>query len=221
MKNIKVIITGASGMVGEGVLHECLQHRHVKSVLVVGRKPCGTVHAKLKEIIIPDLTDISTIQKQLLGYDACFFCAGVSSVGKKEEEYYKLTYTLTIDFATAVSKINKDLIFEYVSGAGTKTSEKGSMWARVKGKTENDLLKLPFKSVYNIRPGFMYPTKGLKNVQPYYKYFLWMFPVLKAVYPKGVSTLAAVAKGMINAALYGTDKTVLEVKDLVRLSERY
>ena len=146
---IKAIITGVTGMVGEGVLHECLNHSEVESVLVISRKPCGVKHEKLKEIIHKDFSDLSSIEDQLAGYNACYFCAGVSSVGKKEDEYKRITYDLTLNFAKTLFKLNSDMTFCYVSGVGTDSTEKGkSMWARVKGKTENDLLKLGFKDAY-------------------------------------------------------------------------
>src|SRR5580704_15421272 len=161
-KSVNAIITGATGMVGEGVLHECLLHPQVESVLVINRKPCGVVHPKLKEIIHNNFFDLSSIKDQLTGYNACFFCLGVSSVGMKEPEYYKLTYTLTLGFAETLARLNPDMVFEYISGAATDSTEKGrSMWARVKGKTENELAKLPFKKEYNFRPGYMHPTPGL------------------------------------------------------------
>src|SRR5437879_21661 len=168
---IRAIVTGATGMVGEGVLHECLLHPQVESVLVINRKPCGVVHPKLKEIIHSDFFELSVIEDQLPGYNACYFCLGVSSVGMKEPEYYKLTYTLTLNVAQTLSRLNPDMTFCYVSGASTDSTEKGrSMWARVKGKTENGLMKLPFKQVFNFRPGFMKATEGQKNVLPLYKY---------------------------------------------------
>ena len=140
---IKVIILGTTGMIGEGVLHKSLESPDVQSILVINRKPCGIEHEKLKEIIHKDFHDLSPIKDQLSGYNACFFCLGVSSVGMNEEEYRKLTYDLTLNFAKTVLELNKDMTFNYVSGQGTKSSEKGSMWARVKGKTENDLMALP------------------------------------------------------------------------------
>jgi len=216
---IKSIITGVTGMVGEGVLHECLLHPQVEAVLVINRKPCGVVHPKLKEIIHADFFDLSAIESQLSGYNACFFCLGVSSVGMKEPEYYKITYTLTLNVAETLSKLNSDMTFCYVSGGGTDSTEKGrSMWARVKGKTENDLLKLPFKQVYNFRPGYMHPTPGLKNTLPYYKYFTWLYPVVRAVFPKFVSTLAELGQAMINTVLIGYYKPILDVKDIVKLA---
>jgi hypothetical protein len=219
-KKIKAIITGVTGMVGEGVLHECLLHPDVEAVLVINRKPCGVIHPKLKEIIHQDFFDISPIEDQLSGYNACFFCLGVSSIGMKEPEYYKLTYTLTLNFAQPLSKLNPDMTFCYVSGGGTDSSEKGrSMWARVKGKTENDLMKLPFKQVFAFRPGYMHPTKGLKNVNPYYKYISWMYPFLRVVFPGGISTLAELGQAMINVVRFGYDKQILEVKDIVALAK--
>jgi uncharacterized protein YbjT (DUF2867 family) len=217
---IKAIITGVTGMVGEGVLHVCLQHDDVESVFVVGRKPCNITHPKLKEIIHADFYDLSAITEQLKGYDACFFCLGVSSVGMKEAEFYKPTYTLTMHFAETVSKQNNSIIFCYVSGAGTDSTEKGrQMWARVKGKTENDLMKLPFKKVYNFRPGYMQPTKGLKNTLSFYKYMSWIYPALRAAFPKHVSTLKELGLAMINAVTKGYPKSILEVKDIVALAK--
>jgi len=219
-EKIKAIITGVTGMVGEGVLHECLLHPDVETVLVINRKPCGIVHPKLKEIIHQDFFDISGIEGQLSGYNACFFCLGVSSVGMKEPEYYKLTYTLTLNVARPLSKLNPDMTFCYVSGAATDSTEKGrSIWARVKGKTESDLMKLPFKKVFAFRPGYMHPTKGLKNTNPYYKYISWMYPMLRAVFPGGVSTLAELGQAMINVVRFGYEKQVLEVKDIVALAK--
>ena len=220
-KNIKTIITGATGMVGEGVLHECLQHPNVEQVLVVNRKSCGVVHPKLKEIIHADFSDLKPIEEQLKGYNACFFCLGVSSVGMKEPEYYKLTYTLTLSFAETLARLNPEMIFEYISGAGTDSTEKGrSMWARVKGKTENGLAKLPFKKEYNFRPGYMHPTPGLKNTNKYYKYITWLYPILKLVAPNTVSTLKEMGLAMINAALLGHEKQILEVSDIKLLAAR-
>jgi hypothetical protein len=212
---IKAIITGATGMVGEGVLHECLNHQDVETVLVINRKPCGVVHPKLKEIIHSDFFDLSPIESQLNGYNACYFCLGVSSVGMKEPEYYKLTYTLTMHVAEILSRLNRDLVFCYVSGAGTDSTEKGKMmWARVKGKTENDLMKLPFKAVYAFRPAFILPTTGLKNVLPSYKYVTWLYPVFRPIFPNYFGTLKEIGLAMINSVKFGSGKQVLELKDI-------
>jgi len=216
---IRVIITGATGMVGEGALHECLQHEAVEDILVIGRKTCGVQHPKLKEIIHADFFDLSGIENQLAGYNACFFCLGVSSVGMKEQEYYRLTYTLTMNVAGVIARQNNEMTFCYISGASTDSSEKGRiMWARVKGKTENDLMKLPFKKVYNFRPGFMQPTKGLKNTLRIYKFFSWLYPVLRLLLPKSVSTLKELGLAMIQVTVKGYSKPIVEVKDIVALA---
>jgi uncharacterized protein YbjT (DUF2867 family) len=216
---IKAIITGATGMVGEGVLHECLQHSDVESVLVINRNPCGVKHEKIKEIIHNDLFDLSAIEDQLAGYNACYFCAGVSSVGKKEDEYTHITYDLTLNLADTLLKLNPDMTFCYVSGVGTDSTEKGrSMWARVKGKTENDLLKLPFKATYMFRPGYIQPTKGLKNAYKAYKIFTPFYPIWKLLFPNYVVTLEELGLSMINSTLYGSDKKILECRDIVNLS---
>jgi uncharacterized protein YbjT (DUF2867 family) len=218
---IRAMVTGATGMVGEGVLIECLQHPQVEAVLVINRKPCGVTHPKLKEIIHKDFFDLSAIEDQLSGYNACYFCLGVSSVGMKEPEYYKVTYTLTLNVGQTLSKLNPDMTFCYVSGAGTDSSEKGrSMWARVKGKTENDLAKLPFKQEFNFRPGFMKATEGQKNVISLYKYISWLYPILRRFFPGTVSTLAEVGQAMINVTLHGYDKQILEVKDIVAVAKK-
>lgn len=218
-QKIKVIITGVTGMVGEGVLHECLQDPRVESVLVINRKPCGISHPKLKEIIHKDFFDLTPIESKLSGYNACFFCLGVSSVGMKEQKYYKISYTLTMNFAQLLSKLNPDMTFCYVSGAGTDSSEKGRMkWARIKGKTENDLRKLPFKATYAFRPAFMLPTKGLKNTLAYYKYITWLYPVLHPLFPQYFGTLKELGLAILNSVIFGSDKEVLEATDIARLA---
>lgn len=220
-ENINAIITGSTGMVGEGVLHECLQHPLVKSVLVINRKPCEVVHPKLKEIIHSNYYDFSAIENQLTGYNACYFCLGVTSIGKNEEEYFKLTHTLTMALAEPLSRLNKDMTFCYVSGAGTDSTEKGrTMWARVKGKTENDLMKLPFKKVVAFRPGFIKPTKGLKRAHSFYKYVNWMFPIGKILYPKAFCTLKEIGLAMIHVVNKNDSKKIVEVKDIIELAEK-
>ena len=216
---IRAIVTGATGMVGEGVMHECLHDPDVESVLIINRKPSGFSHPKLKEIVHGNFFDITSIEQQLVGYNACYFCLGVSSVGMKEPEYRHLTYDLTMNVARTLSRINTDMVFCYVSGAGTDSTEKGkSMWARVKGKTENDLMKLPFKKVYAFRPGFMKPTPGLKNTLSGYKFLGWMYPGLRALFPNSASTLAEVGQAMLRVTKRQTDKSILEVRDIVALA---
>ena len=220
-ESIKVILTGATGMVGEGVLHECLSYPMISEILIINRKPAGVSHPKLKEIIHADFYDFSAIENQLAGYNACLFCLGVSSVGMKEQAYTKLTYTLTMHVAETISKINPGSIFCYISGAGTDSSEKGKlMWARVKGKTENDLARLPFKRVYNFRPGILTPTKGLKNTLGFYKYLGWLIPLIRTVAPNSISTLKELGIAMINAVTKGYEKNILEVKDIKQLANK-
>ena len=207
-------------MVGEGVLHESLLHPHVETVLVIGRRSCGVSHPKLKEIIHTDFFDLSTIKDQLKGYNACFFCLGVSSIGMKEKDYHHVTYDLTMHMATLLAELNQDMTFCYVSGASTDSTEHGKMmWARVKGQTENDLMRLPFKSAYMFRPGFMRPTKGLKHTLKGYMFFAWLYPVLRPMFPNFVCTLKEVGQAMINVTLRGSETPVLEVKDIVRLAQ--
>jgi uncharacterized protein YbjT (DUF2867 family) len=215
---IKVIITGSTGMVGEGVLDVCLRHPEVESVLVINRKPCGVTHNKLKEIICKDFNDLSSFENQLAGYNACYFCAGVSSVGKKEDEYKRITYELTLNFAKALVKLNTGMTFCYVSGTGTDSTEKGKiMWARVKGKTENDLLKLGFKDTYMFRPGYIQPIKGLKHTYKILKVVAPLYPIWKSLFPKYVITLEEVGLAMINSVLKGCERKILEcnaIRDL-------
>ena len=218
---IKAIITGATGMVGEGVLHECLLHSEVEQVLVIGRKSCGVTHPKLKEIIHNNFSDVSSLESKLESYNACFFCLGVSSIGLNEEEYFKRTNTLTLNFASLLSKLNPEMTFCYISGSGTDSTEQGKrMWARVKGKTENDLKKLKFKNVFYFRPGYMQPTKGLKNTLSFYKYISWLYPVLRFCFPKFVCSLRELGLAMIHSVIKGYEKQLLEVNDIVALSKR-
>jgi uncharacterized protein YbjT (DUF2867 family) len=218
---IRAIVTGATGMVGEGVLIECLNHRDVEKVLVINRRPCGITHPKLSEIIHADFFNFTPTDDQLKGYNACFFCLGVSSVGMKEADYYHATYELTLHVAGIISAQNPDMTFCYVSGAGTDSTEKGkSMWARVKGKTENDLLKLPFKKTYMFRPGLMKAAPYAKNTPNLYKYLGWMYPMLKAMFPGSACLLSEVGLAMINTVNKGPEKKILEVKDIIELSKR-
>ena len=216
---IKAIITGATGMVGEGVLLECLQNPAVAEVLVLGRRPCGYTHAKLRELLVSDLGDLSAIESQLSGYNACFFCAGVSAVGLSPEAYERITHDLTLRFAQTLARTSPALTFCYVSGAGTDSREQSRQrWARVKGRTENDLLKLPFRAAYMIRPAFLKPTAGQRNVLTMYRYVGWLYPVLRAVAPGTVSTLQELALALIAVAQRGAAKPVLEVRDLLALA---
>jgi nucleoside-diphosphate-sugar epimerase len=217
MGDIKVIITGATGMVGEGVMFECLQNEKVSEVFIVSRRHYEMEHPKLKELIVPDFFQLNRFAENMKGYDACFFCAGVSSVGMKEEKYTYLTYDTTLAFAKALIAVNSNLVFTYVSGSNTDSSEKGKiMWARVKGKTENDLMKLPFKAEYNFRPGAMLPFARQKNWKSLYKF---IGKIIKTISPKSVLTMQEVGRAMINAVTIGYPKRVLEIADIRQLAK--
>ena len=206
-------------MVGEGVLHVALNHESVESVLVIGRRSCEVNHPKLTEIIHRDFLDYADVAQSLTGYNACFFCLGVTSIGKDEQEYTRLTYDIAMRAGETLSKLNPDMTFCYVSGAGTDSSEKGkSMWARVKGKTENDLMKLPFKSVYAFRPGFIKPIKGLKNAFTIARVLGSFYPVLKIFFSKYVCTLEDVGLAMIYGVTKGYSRRVIECEDIFRLA---
>lgn len=214
---IKAIITGATGMVGEGVLLECLENPNVEQVLVINRKPGGRSHPKLKEVILKDFFKPEEVREQLSGYNACFFCLGISSVGISKEEYKRTTYDLTIKFANMLKSLNPDLTFCYITGAGTDSTENGSLaWARVKGATENELMRI-FKNAYMFRPGFMKASADQKNIKSYYKFFSWMYPIGRKLFPGGFCRLDEVGRAMIHAALKGSPKKVLEVRDIVAL----
>ena len=215
---IKAIITGTTGMVGEGVLHECLNHPDVESILVINRRSCDVSHPKLKEILHNDFYDLSHIENQLAGYNACFFCLGTTSVGKSEEVYTHITFELTKAFADTLIKQNPGMVFCYVSGSGTDSTEKGKiMWARVKGSTENYLIKL-FPKAYMFRPGLIIPTKGLRNTLTPYKIFAPLTPVVKLFFPKFVCSLKEIGIAMINSVTKGYEKNVLEVEDIKKLA---
>lgn len=219
---MKVILFGATGMVGQGVLRECLLDERVEIVLNIGRNATGQTHAKLDELVQADLYDYSRDEARLKGYDACFFCLGVSSAGINETDYQRITYDLTLAAAETLSHLNPGMTFIYVSGAGTDSGEHGrSMWARVKGKTENALLKLPFKAAYMFRPRIIRPLHGIRSKTPLYRAFytalgplLWL---LSAVSPSFVTTTEQMGRAMINAALNGAPKKLLENADINRL----
>jgi nucleoside-diphosphate-sugar epimerase len=216
---VKVIITGATGMVGEGVLLECLNDPQVEQVLVVNRRPIGRSHIKLREIVHADFFNLPPIEQQLKGYDACFFCLGVSSVGMSKEEYKRITYDLTMNVATLLAKLNPEMTFCYVTGAGTDSSEQGRMaWARVKGATENALLRL-FPRAYMFRPGALKATAGQKNLPKIYRFLAWIYPIGRAIYPAGFCTLQELGRAMIQAASRGSAKRVLEVRDIAALAK--
>jgi uncharacterized protein YbjT (DUF2867 family) len=218
---VKVIIFGATGMVGQGVLRECLVDPGVERVLSVARRPSGKQDAKLKEVLHADFFDYAAIESQLTGYDACFFCLGVSSVGMDAERYRHLTYDLTMAAATTLAKLNPGMVFTYVTGRGTDSTEQGSlMWARVKGKTENDLLKLPFKAAYMFRPAGIQPLHGVRSnlgwAQPIYVATAPLLGWLVRVAPGSMTTTERVGRAMISVARNGYPTPVLESADINR-----
>jgi uncharacterized protein YbjT (DUF2867 family) len=218
--HLNVIITGATGMVGEGVLLTCLEDPSIASVLLVSRKSYGMQHPKLKECIVRDFLHLDDVRDQLSGHDACFFCAGISSVGMSEADYTHITYDITLHFAGVLASLNPQMVFCYVSGAHTDSTEKGKvMWARVKGRTENALTRLGFRGVYNFRPGFMRATPGQRNIKSYYNLIGWAYPLLRVLLPNLVSTLHDVAIAMIRCAQQGYPKQILEVKDINALAK--
>ena len=219
LSGMKVILTGATGMVGEGVLLECLDNPLVERVMSVSRRPCDHTHEKLTEMLVPDFRELSAVEAKLSGYDACFYCAGISSVGLKEPEYSAITYDTPVAFATTLLRLNPGMTLVHVSGAHTDGTEQGKvMWARVKGKAENALLRLPFKGVYNFRPSLMKPTPGQKRVKGGYFLIKVLYPVFNLVFPG--MTLKDVARAMINAVRFGAPRGVLEVPDMRELAAR-
>lgn len=223
MEKLKVIITGATGMIGEGVLTECLNRPEVENVLVIGRKSCEGNHPKLTEIIHDDFFDFSAIAGHMAGFNTCFFCLGVTSMGKNEEEYTRLTYSLTMKFASLLASLNPEMTFCYISATGTDSTEKGrTMWARVKGRTENGLMTLPFRKVYHFRPGVLEPFLPLRPSQTYYKtykYLKWPLRLLKWVAPSRVIALKEFAAAMVNVAVAGYSGPILEIKDIKALAK--
>jgi len=216
---MKVILFGATGMVGQGVLRECLLDGSVESVLAIGRSPTGQQHAKLREIVHDDFLDYSAIESELTGYDSCFFCLGVSSVGMNEERYRHLTYDITLAAARTLARLNPQMVFVYVTGRGTDSTERGSlMWARIKGKTENDLLKLPFKAAYMFRPAGIQPLHGIRSktgwVQAIYVGTAPLLSLLNRVAPKYMTTTEQVGRAMIAVARDGFPRPVLESEDI-------
>lgn len=216
---MKVIIFGATGMVGQGVLRECLLDPVVDHVLAVGRSSTGVRNTKLTEIIHDDFMDYSAIESQLTGFDACFFCLGVSSIGMNEQRYRHLTYDLTLAAATTLARLNPQMIFTYVTGAGTDSTERGPrMWARIKGKTENDLFKLPFRAVYAFRPGAIEPLHGARSktpwVQAVYAVSGPLWSVLRRISPRLVTSTEQIGRAMIRVAREGYPRKVLEMEDI-------
>ena len=215
MEKLKIIITGATGMVGEGVLLHCLQSDEVQEVLIINRKPYGMSHPKLKQLLLADFNELANYSKQIEGFDACFYCAGVSSVGMNESDYSMITYDTTMNFAKVLLATNPEMVFNFVSGTLTKSDGK-QMWQRVKGRTEEALMALGFKGQYNFRPGFMKPVSGQKNVPWFFKPFIAIFTNLL---PKQSITLHEVGQAMIHTVTKGYSAQILEISDIKLLAK--
>lgn len=216
---MKIILFGATGMIGQGVLRECLLDPDVEEVLSISRASTGQTHAKLREILHKDLTDLSSIEGQLAGYDACLFTLGISSAGISEADYTRITYDITMAVAEALLRKSPDIAFLFISGAGTDSTEKGGqMWARVKGKTENALLRMPFKAAHMFRPGIIQPKHGITSRTSLYRVLyviLWpLFPLVRALFPKHITTTESLGQAMLAVAKRGAPKKVLESPDI-------
>jgi uncharacterized protein YbjT (DUF2867 family) len=218
---MKLILFGASGMVGQGVLRESLLDLDVEEVLVISRTPLGQQNAKLSEIIHKDFFDFSPIESELRGYDACFFCLGVTSAGMTEANYHRVTYDIALAAAQTLAKLNPAMTFIYVSGLGTDSTEKGrTMWARVKGQTENALLRLPFKAAYMFRPGYIQPLHGIKSKTNLYRAMYAIvapiYPLIRALFPKFVTTTEEIGRAMLELAKNGGPNAIIESQDIHR-----
>jgi uncharacterized protein YbjT (DUF2867 family) len=221
-----VVIFGATGMVGQGVLRECLGDPGVRRVLAVGRTPTGLRHPRLEELVRADLFDYADVEPRLAGFDACFFCLGVSSAGMALGAYERITYGITLAAAGTLARLNPGMTFVYVTGAGTDSSERGrSGWARIKGKTENALLRLPFKAAYMFRPGAIEPAHGERSKTPGYRLFYaalgWLLPLLRRVLPQGmVVTTEQIGRAMLAVARQGAPGPIVEARDIASLGGR-
>lgn len=221
---MKVLLFGATGMVGQGVLRECLDAEDVESVMILGRTSTDKKHPKLQEVVQTDLLDYSAVESKLQNLDACFFCLGVSSSGMSEADYYHITYEITLAAARTLARLNPQMTFVYVSGAGTDSTGRGRiMWARVKGKTENDLLRLPFKAIYMFRPGFIQPLHGAQSKTTSYRVFYSIlkpfFPILRILLPRQFLTTETIGKAMLAVARHDFNKAALEPIDINAVSK--
>jgi len=220
---IKAIIFGSTGMIGQGLLHECLENTEVESILVINRQSCNISHSRLKEVIHQNLFDLSALTNEISGYNTCFFCLGVTSAGLSEKDYHRITFNLTIYVAETLLKLNKEMTFCYISGAQTDSSEKGKiMWARVKGKTENALLAMPFKSAYMFRPGFIQPMNGIKSKTKLYNILysiLSPFYFILKHFENYVTTSETLGKAMIYAVVRNYEKNILESIDINKIGK--
>jgi uncharacterized protein YbjT (DUF2867 family) len=221
---MNVIIFGATGMVGQGVLRECLLDPNVQLVVTIGRTATGQQNPKLREVVHADLWNYAPIEEQLTGFDACFFCLGVGSAGMAEKDYEHVTYGITIAAAEILARLNPKMVFSYVSGTGTDSSEKGRMmWARVKGKTENGLLRMPFAAAYMFRPGFIEPANGEISRNKLYRALFViakpLLPLLRRAFPSQLLTTEQIARAMLNLVIHPYPKHILEIKDIRAAAE--
>jgi uncharacterized protein YbjT (DUF2867 family) len=222
---MRVVLFGATGMIGQGVLRECLLAADVERVLTIGRAATGQQHPKLREIVHADLWDYSTIERELTPFDACFFCLGVASAGMSEAGYTRLTHDLTVAAATSLARLNPGMTFIFVSGAGSDSSERGRlMWARVKGRAENALQRLPFKAAYAFRPGIIQPLHGIESRTPLYRNLYRVtapiMPLARRLFPQAIITTEQMGRAMLNVARRGWPTPILEQRDIARAAER-
>lgn len=223
-EKLKVILYGASGMIGQGVLRECLNDPHIESILCVGRSSLSITNTKLKEMNHQDLNKYEGLDSQLSGYDACFFCLGTTSAGKNEAEYSHVTYNFTIAAGDVLSRLNPKMTFIYVSALGADSTEKSrTMWARVRGKVENTLLQMPFKSVYIFRPGVVQPLDGIQSATKSYRILYSLskpiLPVIKRIFPNHISTTRNIGRAMIEVAKHGYIRKILGTSDFNKIAE--
>jgi uncharacterized protein YbjT (DUF2867 family) len=219
---MNVLILGATGMVGQGVMRECLLDAGVARVVILGRHATGNAHAKVREIVHADLFHLQPIEGELTGLDACFYCLGATAAGKSEREYARINYDMTLAVAETLARLDPDMTFVYVSGQGTDSSERGrTMWARVKGRTENALLRLPFKAAYMLRPGIILPMHGIKSRTTLYRVFYTLmtplYPALRRLFPRAITTTEHLGRVMLRLARSGYSKPVLESADIASL----
>jgi uncharacterized protein YbjT (DUF2867 family) len=220
---MKVVLFGATGMLGQGVLRECLLDPEIDGVLAVGRRPAGVHHAKLREVVVRDLSDLSAVEADFAGIDACFYCLGVSSAGMREEDYRRVTYDLTMVAARVLARRSPGAAFVYISGTGTDSTERGrTMWARVKGATENALLAMPDLKAYMFRPGYIQPMHGERSSTKWtrvgYAIFAWLYPVWKILFPSYVTTTEDLGRAMIRVAKHGAEKRILETPEISEIA---
>ena len=219
---MNVLILGATGMVGQGVMRECLLDGGVARVVTLGRRATGAANSKVRELVHADLFHLAPIERELAGLDACFYCLGATAAGKSEVEYARINHDMTLAVAETLARVDPDMTFIYVSGMGTDSTERGrTMWARVKGRTENALLRLPFRAAYMLRPGIILPMHGIKSRTTLYRLFYLLmtplYPALRALFPRAITTTEQLGQVMLRLARSGYSRPVLESADIASL----